>query len=51
MFVSFFVKLVELITLVFTSSYFFTVLWVLLCEGIEDFILGEAACSTEAGVA
>ena len=39
MFISFFVKLTELVTLIFTTSYFFLILWVLLCEFIEDFIL------------
>ena len=38
MFISFIVKLIELVTLIFITSYFFLIIWVLLCEGIEDFI-------------
>lgn len=41
MFISFFVKLIELVTLIFTTSYFFLIIWVLLCEFIEDFILND----------
>ena len=39
MFISFVVKLIELVSLIFITSYFFLIIWVLLCEGIEDFIL------------
>jgi len=37
--ISFLVKLLELITFIFSFSYFFTCLWVILCEFVEDFIL------------
>jgi hypothetical protein len=39
MFISFIVKLIELVGLIFLTSYFFLIIWVLLCEGIEDIIL------------
>jgi hypothetical protein len=39
MFISFFVKLIELVTLIFSTSYFFLITWVLLCEFLEDFII------------
>ena len=45
MFISFFVKLIELVTLIFITSYFFLILWVLLCEAIEDFIYNETVIS------
>lgn len=41
MFISFIVKLFELVSLIFGTSYFFLIIWVLLCEGIEDFILDD----------
>ena len=41
MFISFVVKLIELVSLIFITSYFFLIIWVLLCEGIEDFILED----------
>jgi hypothetical protein len=41
MFISFTVKLIELVSMIFTSSYFFLIIWILLCEGIEDFIDGD----------
>ena len=37
--ISFLVKLLELITFIFSFSYFFTCLWIILCEFVEDFIL------------
>ena len=39
LFISFLVKLIELITLIFTFSYFFSCLWIILCEFVEDFVL------------
>ena len=39
LFISFLVKLFELITLIFTFAYFFASLWIILCEFVEDFIL------------
>jgi len=39
MFISFFVKLIELVTLIFSTSYFFLITWVLLCEFLEDFVI------------
>ena len=41
MFISFFVKLIELVTLIFSTSYFFLITWVLLCEFLEDFVIGN----------
>ena len=39
MFISFLIKLTELVSLIFTVSYLFALLWVILCEIVEDMIL------------
>ena len=39
MFISFLVKLTELIVIIFTTCYIFCVCWMILCEFIEDYIL------------
>ena len=37
--ISFLVKLLELMTLIFSICYFFTCFWIILCEFVEDFVL------------
>jgi len=39
MFIAFLVKLTELVSLIFTVSYLFALLWIILCEIVEDMIL------------
>ena len=39
LFISFLVKLLELIILIFSFSYFFCCLWIILCEFVEDFVM------------
>jgi hypothetical protein len=39
MFIAFLVKLTELVSLIFTVSYLFALLWIILCELVEDMIL------------
>ena len=39
MFISFLVKLIEMIVIIFTTCYVFCVCWMILCEFIEDYVL------------
>ena len=39
MFISFLVKLIELVVVIFTTCYVFCVFWMILCEFIEDYVL------------
>ena len=38
LFIMFTVKLFELIILIFTTSYLFACIWIIICEGMEDFV-------------
>lgn len=39
MFYSFLVKLIELIVIIFSTCYLFCILWIIICEAVEDFVL------------
>ena len=39
LFISFFVRLMELIILIFLCSYLFCFFWIIMCEAWEDFVL------------
>ena len=40
LFTSFAVKLAELVCLIFAVSYVFCILWIIICQSVEDFYLG-----------
>ena len=40
------VKLVELIVFIFTTSYLFACIWIILCEAMEDFYYGARYSET-----
>ena len=40
------VKLIELIIFIFTTSYLFACIWIIVCEWMEDFYLGTKFSET-----
>ena len=48
LFIMFAVKLIELIILIFISSYMFTCIWIIICEAMEDFVYDTQYVDTAA---
>ena len=46
LFIMFAVKLIELIILIFISSYMFTCIWIIICEWMEDFVFDTQYINT-----